>query len=189
MVGRPGDRRLRGRAGPTGTGCPQSIHFELDGRRSRGSQLLRLAIDRPVPVEHLHGDAPAIEAAAASSNSSIATNTTYACPSTTSSERSRFIGLVPWSSFTSAATSRSISSGSQRSAVRRYLVLEDCAHAHGALWHGRPAALGRRRIWSFAPTKTMSTGEGGMLVSRHPELVAYARSFREYGKPVSAHAA
>jgi dTDP-4-amino-4,6-dideoxygalactose transaminase len=32
-------------------------------------------------------------------------------------------------------------------------------------------------------TKTVSTGEGGVLVSRHPELVEFARGFRNYGKP------
>ena len=38
-------------------------------------------------------------------------------------------------------------------------------------------------IWSFAPTKTISTGEGGMLVSRHAEAIEFARAFRNYGKP------
>jgi dTDP-4-amino-4,6-dideoxygalactose transaminase len=64
------------------------------------------------------------------------------------------------------------------------VLIEDCAHAHGASWHGRKAGnWGDAGIWSFAPTKTVTTGEGGMLVSRHAELTEYARSFREYGKP------
>ena len=64
------------------------------------------------------------------------------------------------------------------------VLIEDCAHAHGASWHGRRAGTwGDAGLWSFAPTKTISTGEGGMLVTRHPELEAFARSFREYGKP------
>jgi dTDP-4-amino-4,6-dideoxygalactose transaminase len=63
-------------------------------------------------------------------------------------------------------------------------LIEDCAHAHGASWHGRRAgSFGDAGVWSFAPTKTISTGEGGMLVSRHPELLAHARAFRNYGKP------
>ena len=63
-------------------------------------------------------------------------------------------------------------------------LIEDCAHAHGASWHGRRAGTwGDAGIWSFAATKTISTGEGGMLVSRHDDLVAYARGFRNYGKP------
>jgi dTDP-4-amino-4,6-dideoxygalactose transaminase len=32
-------------------------------------------------------------------------------------------------------------------------------------------------------TKTVSTGEGGMLVSRRPEVLEFARAFRNYGKP------
>jgi dTDP-4-amino-4,6-dideoxygalactose transaminase len=63
-------------------------------------------------------------------------------------------------------------------------LIEDCAHAHGASWNGRKAGdWGDAGIWSFAPTKTVTTGEGGMLVSRHAELIEYARSYREYGKP------
>ena len=64
------------------------------------------------------------------------------------------------------------------------VLIEDCAHAHGASWNGRkPGTFGDAGIWSFAPTKTISTGEGGLLVSRLPELVEYARKFRNYGKP------
>ena len=64
------------------------------------------------------------------------------------------------------------------------MLIEDCAHAHGASWNGYKAgAWGDAGIWSFAPTKTVTTGEGGMVVSRHAELIEYARSFREYGKP------
>ena len=32
-------------------------------------------------------------------------------------------------------------------------------------------------------TKTISTGEGGVLVSKRPELLEFARGFRNYGKP------
>jgi dTDP-4-amino-4,6-dideoxygalactose transaminase len=64
------------------------------------------------------------------------------------------------------------------------VLIEDCAHAHGAEWNERRAGtFGDVGVWSFAPTKTISTGEGGMLVSKHPEAVDYARTFRNYGKP------
>ena len=63
-------------------------------------------------------------------------------------------------------------------------LIEDCAHAHGAAWNRRrPGSWGDAGLWSFYATKTVSTGEGGMLVSRHPELLDFARSFRNYGKP------
>jgi perosamine synthetase len=63
-------------------------------------------------------------------------------------------------------------------------LIEDCAHAHGASWdQTRPGGFGDAGIYSFYATKTVSTGEGGMLVSRHPELLEHARAFRNYGKP------
>jgi dTDP-4-amino-4,6-dideoxygalactose transaminase len=63
-------------------------------------------------------------------------------------------------------------------------LIEDCAHAHGAHWHGRrPGSWGDAGVWSFAATKTVSTGEGGMLVSRRDDVLAFARAFRDYGKP------
>ena len=64
------------------------------------------------------------------------------------------------------------------------ILIEDCAHAHGASWNGRkPGTFGDAGLWSFAPTKTISTGEGGLLVSKHDDLIEFARRFRNYGKP------
>jgi perosamine synthetase len=63
-------------------------------------------------------------------------------------------------------------------------LLEDCAHAHGADWNGhRPGAYGDAGVYSFYATKTVSTGEGGVLVSGNDALLDYARGFRNYGKP------
>jgi dTDP-4-amino-4,6-dideoxygalactose transaminase len=63
-------------------------------------------------------------------------------------------------------------------------LLEDCAHAHGAEWNGRKAGgYGDAGVYSLYATKTISTGEGGVLVSSRPELLEYARGFRNYGKP------
>jgi perosamine synthetase len=62
-------------------------------------------------------------------------------------------------------------------------LLEDCAHAHGAGWHGRrPGSWGDAGVYSLYATKTISSGEGGMLVSRRPEVIEHARAFRNYGK-------
>lgn len=64
------------------------------------------------------------------------------------------------------------------------ILFEDCAHAHGASWNGkRPGTWGDAGVYSFYPTKTVSTGEGGMLVSKHKELIEFARRFINYGKP------
>jgi len=67
---------------------------------------------------------------------------------------------------------------------RGVLLLEDCAHAHGAVWdERRPGTFGDAGIYSLYATKTISTGEGGVLVSRHDELLQFARSYRNYAKP------
>jgi perosamine synthetase len=69
-------------------------------------------------------------------------------------------------------------------AEHEIFLIEDCAHAHGAAWHGRRAGTwGDAGVYSLYATKTISTGEGGVLVSRRPEVVAHARDFRNYGKP------
>jgi len=63
-------------------------------------------------------------------------------------------------------------------------LIEDCAHAHGAEWNGRRAGTwGDAGVWSFAATQPISTGEGGMLVSADDELIEFAQTFRNYGKP------
>jgi perosamine synthetase len=63
-------------------------------------------------------------------------------------------------------------------------LIEDCAHAHGAEWSGRkPGTYGDAGVYSLYATKTISTGEGGVLVSRRPEVLEHARAFRNYGKP------
>ena len=63
-------------------------------------------------------------------------------------------------------------------------LIEDCAHAHGAEWNGRRAgSYGDAGVYSLYATKTITTGEGGVLVSRRPEVIEHARAFRNYGKP------
>jgi dTDP-4-amino-4,6-dideoxygalactose transaminase len=67
---------------------------------------------------------------------------------------------------------------------RGVFLIEDCAHAHGAAWNGRRAgSWGDAGVYSLYATKTISTGEGGVLVSRDPDLLEFARAFRNYGKP------
>ena len=66
----------------------------------------------------------------------------------------------------------------------KIVLLEDCAHAHGASWNGKkPGSWGDAGVYSFYATKTISTGEGGMLVSKNRALIEYAKSYRNYGKP------
>src|SRR4029077_16169073 len=64
------------------------------------------------------------------------------------------------------------------------VLIEACAHAHGASWNGRRAGTwGDAGSWSFAATKTISAGEGGVLVSNTPAVIDQAPAFRNYGKP------
>lgn len=62
-------------------------------------------------------------------------------------------------------------------------VIEDASHAHGATIDGRPAgSFGDVGVFSFYPTKLMTTGTGGMLVTDDECLSDYARSLRMFGK-------
>lgn len=64
-------------------------------------------------------------------------------------------------------------------------LIEDCAHAHGAEWNGKAAgSYGLAGSYSFYATKTLPLGEGGMIVSRDKDLIAWMKKFRNYGKEV-----
>lgn len=62
-------------------------------------------------------------------------------------------------------------------------VIEDAAHAFPSTYRG--ATIGTLRsaatIFSFYANKTMTTGEGGMIVSRDPALLDRARKMRLHG--------
>jgi len=63
------------------------------------------------------------------------------------------------------------------------ILLEDCAHSHGASWNNkRTGEWGDAGFYSFYATKTITTGEGGMLVSKNKDLIDFARKYRNYGK-------
>ncbi len=63
------------------------------------------------------------------------------------------------------------------------LVIEDCAQAHGATYHGRPVGtIGHAGCFSFYPTKNLGAlGDGGAVISTDPELLKRIRLLREYG--------
>jgi dTDP-4-amino-4,6-dideoxygalactose transaminase len=55
-------------------------------------------------------------------------------------------------------------------------VVEDCAHAIETRYHDRPAGLmGDAGCFSFYPTKSITTGDGGMVISRHRDLIDRVR--------------
>lgn len=64
------------------------------------------------------------------------------------------------------------------------VVIEDCAHAHGARWRGKGAGtIGDFGSFSLQSSKTLTTGEGGVLLCRTPELAARAASIIDCGRP------
>ncbi|HMD81741.1 MAG TPA: DegT/DnrJ/EryC1/StrS family aminotransferase, partial [Anaerolineales bacterium] len=63
-------------------------------------------------------------------------------------------------------------------------VIEDCAHAHGARWNNRGAGtMGHFGSFSLQSSKTLTSGEGGILLCGTPELAAKAASIVDCGRP------
>ena len=62
-------------------------------------------------------------------------------------------------------------------------VLEDAAESHLARYRGGACTgtLGRVGIFSFTPSKPMTTGEGGMIVTDDADLAEYCRRYRNFG--------
>ena len=68
-------------------------------------------------------------------------------------------------------------------ADRGAALVEDAAHAHGASYDGRPAgSFGVAAGFSFFPTKVVTCGEGGMVVTPSDRLEQHARIYRDQGK-------
>jgi dTDP-4-amino-4,6-dideoxygalactose transaminase len=60
-------------------------------------------------------------------------------------------------------------------------VIEDCAQAIGARYAGRPVgSRGTIAVVSFYATKLLTTGEGGMVLSRDLRLLSSIRDLRDY---------
>ena len=67
--------------------------------------------------------------------------------------------------------------------AHQLFVIEDCAQAHGACYHGRPVGgWGRLSAFSFYPTKNLGAyGDGGAVLTNDPVLAERARLLRQYG--------
>jgi len=67
-------------------------------------------------------------------------------------------------------------------------VIEDCAQSHGAKWRGKASgSFGDMGVFSFYPTKNMTTGEGGMVVTDSPVLANKIRMFINHGSRTRYH--
>jgi dTDP-4-amino-4,6-dideoxygalactose transaminase len=68
-------------------------------------------------------------------------------------------------------------------AQRGVALVEDAAHAHGCELDGVPAgSFGVAGAFSFYPTKVVTSGEGGMIVTADERLRDEARVYRDQGK-------
>lgn len=63
-------------------------------------------------------------------------------------------------------------------------VIEDAAHAQGAMWKGRHAgALGAGGIYSFQAGKLMTAGEGGLVMSNDQNFIEKCFLYGNCGRP------
>jgi perosamine synthetase len=63
------------------------------------------------------------------------------------------------------------------------VLLEDAAEAHGARYRGRHVGTwGSAGMFSFTPTKNITTGEGGMVITGDGELAQRLRLLRNHGQ-------
>jgi dTDP-4-amino-4,6-dideoxygalactose transaminase len=63
------------------------------------------------------------------------------------------------------------------------ILIEDCAHAHGAEWKGqRVGSFGSFGSFSFQGSKNMTSGEGGILITNDANLAESARSIANQGR-------
>ena len=66
-------------------------------------------------------------------------------------------------------------------------VIEDCAHAIESTYRGRVAGLmGDAGCFSFYPTKNIATGDGGMVITRDPQLFERAKVLSLHGMTADA---
>jgi perosamine synthetase len=62
-------------------------------------------------------------------------------------------------------------------------VIEDACEAIGARYRGRPAGgIGDFGVFGFYPNKPITTGEGGMVVTRDSKMAATIRALRNQGR-------
>ena len=66
---------------------------------------------------------------------------------------------------------------------RGIALVEDAAHAHGSTYNGRFAgSFSAAAAFSFYPTKVVTCGEGGMILTGSAQLADEARIYRDQGK-------
>jgi dTDP-4-amino-4,6-dideoxygalactose transaminase len=67
------------------------------------------------------------------------------------------------------------------------LLIEDACQAHGAEFDGKKVGSFGYGVFSFYPTKNMTTGEGGMITTDDEEVARRARLLRQHGSAKGYH--
>jgi L-glutamine:2-deoxy-scyllo-inosose/3-amino-2,3-dideoxy-scyllo-inosose aminotransferase len=61
-------------------------------------------------------------------------------------------------------------------------IIEDCAHAQGGIWNGKGiGSLGDMGSFSFQQSKSLSSGEGGMVITNDDQLAERLYRFKHIG--------
>jgi len=96
----------------------------------------------------------------------------------------RTVGIVPVHLFGLCADMDAVTALAR---AHRLWVVEDAACALGSTWRGVQAgALGEAGCFSFHPRKSITTGEGGMIVTASDRIAARCRSLRNHGAEIGA---
>jgi perosamine synthetase len=92
---------------------------------------------------------------------------------------SKTVGIIPVHLFGLCAEMDTILEIARR---HHLWVVEDAACAFGARYHGRHAGtFGEMGCFSFHPRKSITTGEGGMIITSQPEIDRLSRILRDHG--------
>jgi len=69
------------------------------------------------------------------------------------------------------------------------ILIEDCAQAHGAEWHGQKVGtFGKVATYSFYPTKNLGAyGDAGMITTNDDAIAERLRRLRNYGQETRYH--
>lgn len=74
----------------------------------------------------------------------------------------------------------------RNSLPKRVIVIEDAACAAGSSREGKyPGSSGDLAVFSFHPRKTITTGEGGMIITNNKDIANHAKILRSHGAQVS----
>ena len=71
---------------------------------------------------------------------------------------------------------------------RNLFLIEDAAHSPGAMINNQYAGtIGDAGCFSFFPSKVITAGEGGMLVTNNDRIADYAKSFQNRGRDMNSN--